>query len=1078
MRQSDNKGHIQQLESILDSVPVAVLYCEPFLDHEKVTDFRYIWGNNMAHELLTLNPAQVQEMTMLRLYPALVTNGIFDRYVQVYQTGESQRFEREYPIGTQLRWVEVSVSKKYDGLLITALDITDSKHRQHILEQKGMLRRINQRLEGLRAIDQALLSPRSTDQSPLLMAMRHINAMVPCERLTVFWIDESKGIATAECRLAEGVLEANPGVSFSTHYLLDLAQPMGQATYFPVMRPDTAGIPPELGLYGRGFRSLVVLPLFLRQKCIGAFTLLSVVPNFFANEHLEIAQEVASQLAIVLSQQHLDEQINHYTEQLELRVAERTREITQLSAMQQAILEHAGQAILSTDIHGVIQTANQACEKLLGYTAEELIGRVSHIEFTSADDPIPLISYRQTESSGPASDFFQLALASQGYFYSECLAIDKTGNAIPILLATSILQDNEHNLIGYVGIATDISALKAARTNLAEKDQELKTFFEGALDMHCIIRSDGSIQKVNQAWEMTLGYSAEELVSVSLIDLVHPAEQASVARNLRDIIPHHPIRCQINQFRKKDGTYRVVEWNAVGVNKIIYASARDITERQEAMTQLQKLNQRLQLATQAVGQGIWEDDLANNRLFWDQRLWAIHGFEHEQPDWSLTKYMEIIHPDDLPSFLNNSHLRVEGNVISNVARIFRPDGVIRYVESKGLLIRDARGNPVQGLGVAWDVTERIEAEIALRESEQRFRQIAENVDEVFWIYSADPYQLLYVNPAYERIWGCSSQALYENPASFLDAVLAEDRPLAVAFLQRMQSGQEVEVQYRITGSQPGHRWVSVRSFIKWDDNGKPLRYIGIANDITSQKEKEIVLQQTLDRELELNKLKSQFVSTASHEFRTPLMTIQSSVDLIRWYINHPAATTHSSILSHLNIIQKEIQNFGDLLSDMLTIGKIDAGKTVFQPYWMDMLEVCRQVIATHFSQQGRTIQIRVFGTPGKVFADAKLIGHVLVNLLSNAVKFSIDGVKLFLTFQKSQVTIQVIDDGIGIPEADLPSLFQAFFRARNTTGIHGTGLGLVIARQFVELHRGSLTIESQEGQGTTARVILPNELST
>ncbi|AUD00650.1 sensor histidine kinase [Spirosoma pollinicola] len=366
------------------------------------------------------------------------------------------------------------------------------------------------------------------------------------------------------------------------------------------------------------------------------------------------------------------------------------------------------------------------------------------------------------------------------------------------------------------------------------------------------------------------------------------------------------------------------------------------------------------------------------------------------------------------------------------------------------------------------------AEQQLQESEQRFREIAENVDEVFWVHSAQPFQLLYVNPAFERVLNTTFQQAQKEPFLFMKTVLLEDRPAVSAFFEQYKAGIAGQLYYRTEVKGEPLRWLMIRTFIIRNEAGEVLRHIGIANDVTDQKEKEFVLQQALRREQELNQLKSQFVSTASHEFRTPLTTIQSSTELIELYLNSPTVSARGAISKHLGVIKQEINHFTSLLTDILTIGKIESGKVHFVPNWVDIVSISKEVIETHFSHRSdnRSVQLSIEGTERMVYVDAKLINHVLINLVSNAFKFSTKSPHLRLIFSDESVVFQVIDEGIGIPVSELSNLFQPFFRASNTNEAPGTGLGLVIARQFVELNGGQLELTSEEKKGTTCTVTL------
>lgn len=231
----------------------------------------------------------------------------------------------------------------------------------------------------------------------------------------------------------------------------------------------------------------------------------------------------------------------------------------------------------------------------------------------------------------------------------------------------------------------------------------------------------------------------------------------------------------------------------------------------------------------------------------------------------------------------------------------------------------------------------------------------------------------------------------------------------------------------------------------------------------------------LHQEQVLNKMKSQFVSTASHEFRTPLATIQSSVNLVSMYIDLPPERGKPQIQKHLHVVEREIGKFVHLLDDILAIEKMNVGKQPFSPQPLNPLTIAHEVVSTYFQSRPdqRSVDLLTTGTPCSVLLDEKLITQVLMNLLSNAFKFSSTNPILRVDFNVEFLVLSVTDHGIGIPAKDLPHLFETFFRAGNAGAIQGTGLGLFITKQSVELHGGTVHVQSEENAGTTFTVTLP-----
>ena len=251
-------------------------------------------------------------------------------------------------------------------------------------------------------------------------------------------------------------------------------------------------------------------------------------------------------------------------------------------------------------------------------------------------------------------------------------------------------------------------------------------------------------------------------------------------------------------------------------------------------------------------------------------------------------------------------------------------------------------------------------------------------------------------------------------------------------------------------------------------------YVLIASDISEQKASELRLMQTLNREIELGKFKSTFVTTASHQFRTPLTSMHTSVELIDMYIQDSDLPKKASVKNHINRINNEIKKLGDLMSDILTIGKIDEGKVPSNKENVEIKEMISELISSYFSNRSdnRTVEFTNDGLPQVLFVDKRLLSHAIINLLTNAFKYSASNPELNLFEKENKIYIEIIDHGIGIPKHEVDNLFQSFFRASNASNIEGTGLGLVIVKEFVNINGGEIFVESEINKGSKFTIIL------
>ncbi|MEI6445958.1 MAG: PAS domain S-box protein [Nostocales cyanobacterium ELA583] len=629
---------------------------------------------------------------------------------------------------------------------------------------------------------------------------------------------------------------------------------------------------------------------------------------------------------------------------------------------------------------------------------------------------------------------------------------------------TTELRQINHELL--LEIQRGIQAEKTLKKQL--------TAIEATIDGIAILR-DNKFIFLNKAHTQMFGYdTAEELIGKHWTELYKPEEIARIEQKVFPILGETGYwRGEATAKRRDGSTFNEEVSLTITHDGELICVCQDITESKKAQAKLQKSLRELSQFKYALNQSalVSITDPQGKITYVNDNFCQMSQYSKEELIGRTHKIVNSgYHSKEF--FQNLWNTIYSGQVWRGEIRNQAKDRTFYWVDSTIIPFLKVDGQPWQYLSIRNDITNRKLAESALQESEQKFRQLAENLNQIFWISDPETSQIIYISPAYEEIWGLSCTSLYENPKSFTDAVYPDDLPQFIMTVQNKKNGFDTE--YRIKRPDSSIRWIHDRAFPLKDATGEVYRVVGIAEDITQRKQVEEEIQKALAKEKELSELKSRFVSMTSHEFRTPLAVISSSAEILR---NFGHRLEEKSKREHLECIQTYVNHTTQLLDDILLINKAETGNLAFQPAPLDLVPFCQSLTQEiQLSSSNHTIvfasnsQSNIIGN-----FDKKILRQILSNLLSNAIKYSPNSaiVNFNLDTTESNVIFSIQDQGIGIPEADQVKLFESFHRAKNVGNIPGTGLGLSIVAKCVDLHKGAIAVNSQLGRGTTFIVTIP-----
>ncbi|RCJ21914.1 hybrid sensor histidine kinase/response regulator [Nostoc minutum NIES-26] len=697
------------------------------------------------------------------------------------------------------------------------------------------------------------------------------------------------------------------------------------------------------------------------------------------------------------------------------------------------------------------------------------------------------------DDRGYTGEAWGIAVANLSMYQIEYRIRGQDGNYRYFWVWGAPVIEDDGSVREWIGTCTDIHDRKLAEAENQRLKERYRTLVTATSQIVWGATPEGlGISSEMLTWIAYTGQTEEEVEGWGWVDPIHPDDRARSADDWNRAVANRSLYETEYRLRGKDGIYRYFSVCGAPVLEIDgsirewIGTCTDIHDRKLAEAENQRLLEMLNHSSDAIV----VRDMAEKISYWNQGAERLYGWTREEvKDQYIHTFLNTTFPKPLEEIM--AELLHQGNWEGELQHITR-DGKLITVESRWTLQRDTFGKPCAVLKINTDITARKQAEIALRQlnqdlearvaertaalqntlaEAQGLNAILDNLADGLLVADTKG-QITHFNPAFLAMHGLTATALnghyQELPISGL-AHLVE---------QTQSHPQEVFAAEVALAKERIGQAVATAIFKKAAVN-EPATCFGSAlliRDVTAEKE--------------IDKMKTDFISTVSHELRTPLTSVLGFASIIKEKLEtdvFPMISTEDRKLqktiqrvdNNLNIIVSEAERLTSLINDVLDIAKMEAGKVEWQMQPIDpseLLDWATTSTAGLFETNGLQLISEIeLGLP-QIVGDRNRLLQVLINLISNAVKFTESGSVICRVGLKNDgVCISVIDTGIGIASEDQPKVFEKFRQVGDTLTDKpkGTGLGLPICKQIVDHHGGRIWVESEPGKGSTFSFIIP-----
>ncbi len=648
------------------------------------------------------------------------------------------------------------------------------------------------------------------------------------------------------------------------------------------------------------------------------------------------------------------------------------------------------------------------------------------------------------------------------------------------------------NLVKLFGIVQDITERKQIENAIIESKEKYKSLFESAIDAVFIIDANtGIILDANNQAERLLNKSKDQIIerhhstlypkeNTLHINHTEHIDNSKYIDNAKYIDNTICLRMDMkatyptyNNVITSDGRIIPVEINAGIVNlpngkQIVQGIFRDITERKIVEEKLRKSEENLRYAQRVSHTGNWEWDIKKNKMTWSEETFRIHGLDPTKSEPNFDQLEELYHQEDVPEFEKAMKDCIyQGGSCKVVCRITHPDRSLHYLEIRGGVVRDNKGNIVKLFGTSSDITERKIVEEKLQKSEQLYRTITENSNDSIW--SSDEFgNFTFMNKRSENLSGYSWEDL--KGKSFAPLILPHDLDRVTKIVETVLSGipQQFETSYIGKYGQTVTLSINTAPIFQ---NGKVVGTISSGRDITETVKQAKELKLLTEKLTRSNKDLEQFAYVASHDLQEPLRTIYGFAELLEANYGDKLDSDAKEFIEYITTGARRMQQ---MVNDLLALSRIGTKGKEFVP--TNIERILRIVFENLHSLIEKNNAIITYDSMPTIMVDDSQIIQLFQNLIDNAIKFrrkEIPNIIISSKRKNGEFLFSIKDNGIGIDKNQFKKLFIIFQRLHSREKYPGTGIGLAICKKIVERHGGSIWVESEVDKGSTFFFTIP-----